>query len=476
MNTSAILQSPAKKHWETMGIRHHHGVCLPLSALHDRETGGIGDFGCLPAVIDWLAAIGMDILQLLPINDTGSNSSPYSLHSAFALNPVYLDVTPYAGRSDRKMLESLNGLEWVSYRRARKAKLSILWNAFHKKNRQKTAKAPWLNAYVRWMGAGDPVMGAFYLFLQRLCFSQMRQVRRYAESKGVWIKGDLPILISPSSIDCKEHSELFAMDLSVGAPPDSFSANGQNWGFPAYRYEEKLAEIEHWWEQRLQTAQELYHLYRLDHAVGFFRLWVVEKGKSAKHGFYIPNSSRKWKTQGVRLLTRFLHCSTMLPVAEDLGSVPPMVKRELSKLGIPGTKVMRWENKRPQFYPEISMTTVSTHDTETFKQWWSKYPEESRALCRSTGMSWKKKPSKELLMNGLKLSHGSGSLLHINLLQEYFPLADSLSWPRMERERINVPGGTRRRNWTYKFRPSITEFTQNHELAAAMKQLLSSSS
>ncbi len=472
MKERKLEQSVANVHWKKIGVRHHHGICVSLSALHDSDTGGIGDFHCLLPVIEWCAAIGLDVLQILPINDTGNSKSPYSLKSAFALNPVYLDVNAYALPSERKYLKSLNELKRVSYQKVRDAKLSILRRVFREEKQKTGTRIPWLKTYARRMGRGDQEAERFYIFVQKLCYSQMKQVKRFAEKKRILIKGDLPILISPSSIDCKEHPDYFLKELAVGAPPDSFSSEGQNWGFPVYNFEERLEEIEEWWIKRLKLSEQIYHLYRIDHVVGFFRQWAIEKGKSGKDGFFIPRSQKRWYSLGERLLTHFLSESPLFPIAEDLGSVPLKVKACLEELGIPGTKVMRWEKEHPKNYSACSMTTVSTHDTQTLKEWWQKFPDESRCFCLMAGFPWKKRLDKETQKEVLKLSHQSSSLFHINLLQEYFPLAAGLSRPNPEQERINIPGKRRGGNWSYRYKPSISEFTKNDELFKAIKELL----
>jgi 4-alpha-glucanotransferase len=178
-----------------------------------------------------------------------------------------------------------------------------------------------------------------------------------------------------------------------------------------------------------------------------------------------------------------LNASPMLPIAEDLGTVPLAVRRTLMELGICGTKVMRWERHWDQDgafipiqnYPELSMTCVSTHDSETLQIWWKERKDEAEKYAQFKG--WEYTP--ELLNPQRKHilwdSHHTTSLFHINLLQEYFAIFPELVWSDPQDERINIPGKILPTNWTYRFRPSVEEFTTHADLESAMKGILFSS-
>jgi len=213
------------------------------------------------------------------------------------------------------------------------------------------------------------------------------------------LKGDVPYLVSKDSSDVWLNQRLFKLELDAGAPPDYFSADGQNWGLPLYNWSEMEKDGFRWWKTRLEIASRYFQIYRIDHIVGFFRVWGVPKGQKATHGSFDPAEADQWMPQGEKLLTTILKECTMLPIGEDLGSVPSEVRIALQHLGICGTKVVRWERKweeqKQPFIPVTefnadSMTTVSTHDTETLSLWWQQSPEEVAAYCEHRGWKYSK--------------------------------------------------------------------------------------
>jgi 4-alpha-glucanotransferase len=221
-------------------------------------------------------------------------------------------------------------------------------------------------------------------------------------------------------------------------------------------------------------------LYRIDHIVGFFRIWAIPYGLSAKDGHFVPSDSAKWIDHGQRLMLMMLDRCDMLPIGEDLGVVPPEARACLHALGICGTKVMRWERKwkedknfiRIEDYPVDSLSTVSTHDSETLQLWWQNNPEDANLFARFKGWSYNSVLSRGHQYEMLWDSHHSASLFHINLLQEYLALIPGMTWPLLEDERINVPGVCSDRNWTYRFKPSIEELVTNQTLQHLLKELI----
>ncbi len=303
----------------------------------------------------------------------------------------------------------------------------------------------------------------FYITLQYLCFSQLRTVKKEAEEQRVYLKGDIPILISPDSADVWFEPEIFDQQISIGVPPDQYSKKGQYWGFPLPKWDIMRENSFSWWKNRLKYASYFYDLYRIDHAVGLFRLWAIPTGRPAEEGSYEPLESHLWEPLGKELLEVFIQSSPMLPIAEDLGAVPPMVRPLLEELGIPGTKVMRWEKNKnhhfinPFLYTPISLTCISTHDSTTLGQWWTEEVSEAMIYAREQGWEYTPSLSKEYRKSILKSSLESGSLFHINLFSEYLALIPELVWPNPNKERINIPGTILRSNWAYKFRRSIEE-------------------
>jgi 4-alpha-glucanotransferase len=299
----------------------------------------------------------------------------------------------------------------------------------------------------------------FYVFLQYLCYKQLKEVRAYANERGVFLKGDIPILLSPDSADVWEYTDEFDLTLSAGAPPDRFTPNGQFWGLPIFRWNVMESRDFDWWKNRLDYAANFYDIYRIDHIIGFFRIWAIPHGQPARVGKFIPDDQSHWLEHGKNILTTLVARSPMLPIGEDLGVVPDTVRACLSSLGICGTKVIRWEEKHePKDYDPISMTTVSTHDSETLLQWWQEDHKEPLS----------KEKRKELL----ETCHNSASLFHINLIGEYLALFPELVWENPQDERINVPGTVSPNNWTYRIRPSVEEILAHKPLAEEVKSLL----
>ena len=258
-----------------------------------------------------------------------------------------------------------------------------------------------------------------------------------------------------------------------------YSKEGQNWGFPIYDWKALERQDDFWWRQRLAIAGEFYDIYRVDHIVGLFRIWAVPEGKTAVEGSFIPQDPATWIAHGRRILQMMLNSSAMLPIGEDLGTIPPEVRVCLRELGICGTKVMRWERAWHEdghflpinSYPAASMTTVSTHDSETLTLWWNHQTAEANLFAQQKRWNYAVPLPQQYLFEILRDSHYSSSLFHINLLNEYLALFPELVWPNPKMERINVPGTISNTNWSYRIRPSIEEIVQHRDLATLMSRV-----
>ena len=311
------------------------GTAIPVFSLRTEDDFGVGEFYDLKKMVDWAAATGQSILQLLPINDTTmlhtwEDSYPYNPNSTFALHPQFLHL-PAAGvkvDDEYKALQAeLNALEQIDYERVNNAKLELLHKAFDKTFKKLSAtkayqtfvdkNAHWLIPYAafcvlrdingtpdfsQWKGYAKyskKKVAAFceehkaeidfWCFVQYHLDLQLSEVCKYAHSKGVIFKGDLPIGISRTSVDAWLYPELFHMNSQAGAPPDAFSADGQNWGFPTYNWE-KMAEDDYaWWKSRLAKMSEYFDAFRIDHILGFFRIWEIPLWtKSGLNGYFNP--------------------------------------------------------------------------------------------------------------------------------------------------------------------------------------------
>jgi 4-alpha-glucanotransferase len=520
-----LLNTEAHEQWKRVGVKHHHGICVPLFSLYSEKSSGIGEFLDLLPLITWCKELGLDVLQLLPLNDIGLGTSPYSAISAFALNPLHLSLHAL------KDIEKVENYEtkltkvryWnktlrVKYHIVREIKYSILksyyevlfpsvscseaylkfidenhwlkpyslfrtikelqfWQDWEKWPEElKHPKAPILHKiYDQYKSECD-----FSMFLQFLCYEQMKEVRDHAQKKGVFLKGDLPILISRDSTDVWSHPELFQLQYSAGAPSDIYSKEGQNWGFPIYDWD-NLAKTDYaWWKDRLKIVGTLYHLYRIDHVVGFYRIWAIPTGKSASEGQFLPPTEKEQKQLGEALMKMMIHSTSALPIGEDLGLVPTWVKSSLHALGICTTKMMRWERKweddgffiNPSKYTPVSMSTLSTHDSDTLILWWRHFPKEAKLFCEYKGWTYEPFLSKERLKEIIYESHHSNSLFHINLLFEYLSAFPDLVSGNPSNERINIPGKILDRNWSYRIPVSVETLVTHEGLKDLFQDIL----
>lgn len=526
IDSSIFLHSPAGRQWQSIGIKDHHGLVIPLFSLHSSKSCGIGEYTDLFPMIDWCQSIGFDLIQFLPMNDTGPGTSPYSALSAFALHPIYLGLAslPYLEQypdltEEVKELQKNSKELRINYSRTWENKKRFLRQYYSYADTQIISshsykefidQSHWLKGYAifktlknhyQWKSWEDwppehqnPTQLLldhlseqfhdeieFHCVLQFLCDQQLRAVKAHAEAHQVLLMGDIPILTGRDSADVWLHRELFDLNYSAGAPPDYFSPEGQNWGFPLYNWERIHQLGFKWWIDRLKNASHYYHIYRIDHIVGFFRIWAIPQGLSSKEGLFIPKDESVWVEHGRQIMWMMLEQCDMLPIGEDLGVVPREVRSCLSTLGICGTRVMRWERKwleNQQYIPFAeyqvdSMTTVSTHDSEPLQLWWRDQPEEAKLFADYMGWPYQTKLSLDQQQQILRESHRTNSLFHINLLQEYLSLIPEFNWPNIEDDRINVPGTISDRNWTYRFLPSVEEITQNQTLKSFMHELIS---
>ena len=276
------------------------GVAIPVFSLRSEHSYGVGDFGDLRRLVDWAVLTGMRVIQILPVNDTTVNhgwqdSYPYNIISVFALHPHYIDLEA-AGtlKSKQKMTQyrrrqqELNALSYSDYEAVDRVKMEYLRELFEEKGKVvmdsddfKTFvrdNEEWLKPYAEWLSQNNqntPTIQntqSFYFFLQFLLHQQLKAAADYARSKGVILKGDLPIGVNRESVETKEHPELFHLDSQTGAPPDVFTSKGQNWGFPTYQWSDGLIS---WFHKRLHHMEQYFDAIRIDHILGFFRVWEI---------------------------------------------------------------------------------------------------------------------------------------------------------------------------------------------------------
>lgn len=304
------------------------GTQVPVFSLRTRKSAGIGDFGDLKTMIDFVASTGQKVLQLLPINDTTithtwTDSYPYSCISVFAIHPQYADLHALPELKDakaraeaEKTRAELNALDKIDYEKVNDFKINYLRQIFNQEGGKmmKTAGYKaffqdaelWLVPYAQYSylrdkngtadfnqwpdhqvwdeaerkALADPKTAAyknvaFFYFVQFVLDRQMQEAHEHAKAKGVILKGDIPIGVNRNGCDVWTEPKYFNLNGQAGAPPDDFSANGQNWGFPTYNWFEMLKDDCQWWNRRFQNMARYFDAYRIDHVLGFFRIWEI---------------------------------------------------------------------------------------------------------------------------------------------------------------------------------------------------------
>jgi 4-alpha-glucanotransferase len=435
---------PTYEAWKKVGTHKRFGVLMPLSQIRSRRNQGVGDFGDLPEFAKFCRSFGCSIIQILPINDMGKGETPYSSLSAFALDPVFIALDKVSeltagSRSEEtekfftdnaERISDLKKAKRIKFDGIRSYKLEairIAFNEFLKANKKtkgdswktfesfKKENEYWLEDYAlfrtlkekycwdsweKWAEEerdrhADSMKKLlkdnkneveFYSYIQWLAFTQLKEAHDACFAEGVLIKGDLPLLVDYQSADVWSHPEYFKREFCGGAPPDQYSFMGQNWGMPTYNWYKLSDDDFIWWRKRLQFAENFYDIFRIDHVVGLFRIWSIPiteefpRGKKAGkngRGHHKPT----WEYQGRTLLSMMVESTKMLPIGEDLGTIPYVCRKTLSDLGIPGYKVIIWERDwnddehdmpffKPEEYPYISMSTSTTHDFFTLPGWW----------------------------------------------------------------------------------------------------------
>jgi 4-alpha-glucanotransferase len=484
----------------------HAGALLPLFSAASRQGWGIGEIPDLVTLAGWQRRAGLDWLLMLPVSELAPSGhhSPYATLSAMAIDPIYVRVTDVpefaaAGGIDalpadlRERLAEVRVASSVDYDAVRELKLAALRIAFHRFDRGhwrlQTARAAefagfrqreagWLDDYtlfraLRERFASQPWWDwpdglstrqpsaltvarrglerelRFHAYLQWLAEVQWQAARAAA---GIRLFGDLPFVVGADSADVWQNQDAFDRTLSVGTPPDAFSADGQDWGLPAYRWDVVEREDFAWLRARARRGRQLFHGYRVDHVIGFYRTYVREAGE--KTGRFTPEDEGAQKALGRRIMRIFQDSGAAI-LAEDLGTVPDFLRESLNELGVPGYKVLRWERGwhteghpflDPRGFAALSVTTTSTHDTETLAEWWDAATIEERAAVlrvpdlAERGFSPDRPFDADLRDALLAAIYRSGANLVL------LPIQDIFGW----RDRINVPGTVGADNWTWR--------------------------
>lgn len=418
----SFLRSPSKDKWQKIGISRRSGIAVPLFSLYSKSSIGIGEIPDLKFLIDWCKQVGFSIIQLLPIYDTGYDFSPYSAVSSFALDPMYLNLNKLIGVDS-----SLYSIELASLKKKfpvrnksidykiKKEKISFLDKVFRsiqplkepaqlnfengnkywlydyalfKVISERNGTSGWENWQLKEKNHNHSLLHKrdkklkqeldFHIWVQWQLFEQMSSVKTYAESKNVLLMGDIPFLVSRDSADVWSHQKYFKLNLTAGAPPDMYFAYGQKWGMPPYNWKKIKSDNYKYLKERLRYSENFFHMYRIDHFVGLFRIWTVPRNSppelGALRGDFEPSDPQTWENHGKGIIDVMLKSTSMFPCAEDLGTVPACSFKTLKEYSVPGVEFQRFLKKnnkfvKPDRYRKNSVSVLSTHDSSFLMNW-----------------------------------------------------------------------------------------------------------
>jgi 4-alpha-glucanotransferase len=447
------------------------GVLEPVFAIRTEDDLGIGDTDGVRQMIDWCHEHGLSIFQILPINETGPDHSPYNPISSLAIDPVLLAVSPkflpdlsrakFNQIARPQLLRQLRSGR-VKYAKVKALKSALLQAAFdsfaHRHFIRETPRADEFRKFVlansAWLAdyslfrilmeenSGQPAWEhwqpthrtptdarawllsqsedrrdelerkqLFFMYVQWIAFSQWQALKSYGESKRVWLMGDIPFGVARHSADVWANRPLFDLDWSGGAPPEPFFKNdpfavkwGQNWGIAHYRWDEMRRHDFKWWRTRVGNIEKVFHIFRIDHAPGFFRIYsfpwtpehnpeflpLTEAQAAARTGGRLPgfkpfpDDTHEHKAinqkQGEETLRMVLDAAgDTTVVAEDLGVVPEYMPGVLEKLEIPGFRIPCFFREHdgsftdPSKYRRLSLAQPATHDHPPLAAAWAEH-------------------------------------------------------------------------------------------------------
>ena len=508
------------------------GTAVPVFSLRSEEGFGTGEFRDIEAFACWMQRTSQSVLQLLPVNDTTrqggwSDSYPYNPVSSFALHPLYIHLPAAGVKTDaryRAERDALNASPVVDYPRVMRLKLRYLRTAFaeHGASDAKAAayrsfvkqNAFWLVPYAEFCARRDGSPAEFYIWVQYHLHEQLSAAVACAHSKGVYLKGDIPIGVGRDSVDAASFPELFNLDSSAGAPPDYFSADGQNWGFPTYDWEAMAKDDYAWWKARLRNMARYFDAFRIDHILGFFRIWEIPvKYRSGVYGhfnpalpwsrdeiagmglpleglftedprrpgffhplispsteglepwqkerfdalytdFFFHRHNAFWERNAMRKLPKLLSATGMLACGEDLGMVPDCLPGVMEHEKILSLEMQRMQKGRP--WPYLSVAATSSHDIASIRLWDSddKSPEECRRI--------------------LEEHLRSCSMLAIFPLQDWLAMDGALRNPDPRSERINEPADPDNK-WCWRMHLTIRQLMESEGFCSNVASLVKDS-
>jgi 4-alpha-glucanotransferase len=488
-------------------MARHAGLLVPLFSVRSHASWGIGELPDLDPLAAWMSSAGFDRLMLLPLGTvTPGETSPYSAASAMAIDPIYVgvarldDFVRAGGEAalspeDRDALNAARRSRAIRYEDVRQVKARALDLAFDRfvadewdRHTSPSAELAdyiarerwWLDDYALHQAIDASAPGGWWRewepplrdrhpdalerarrglardvlrqqYGQWIAEREWQRAREAARRQGVTVFGDLPFIVNASSADVWARQGEFDLRVSVGVPPDAFSADGQNWGLPLYRWDVIARGGYEWIRRRARRTAALFDGVRIDHLVGLYRTYgfPVNGGEP----FFVPAREDEQRQQGETVLRLFLESGAVV-VAEDLGTVPDFVRDSLRALGVPGSKVLRWEREwlapgrpfiDPAAFAPLSAALTGTHDTEPLADWWDHADVDDRqAAARLPVLEARRVDPRQGWTDGLR---------HALLEQAYRAGSDELFVPVQDvfgwRDRINTPGTVGAGNWTW---------------------------
>ena len=542
------------------------GVLAPLFALRGEDDLGIGDVAVLRQFLEWARAVGFHLVQMLPINEIGGDNSPYNAISSMAIEPTTLHLAPGSpddlSQLDFDLVIAGVDLEKlrrgsVKYKRVRKLKRALLERAFENFQADGTQarrarfeqfcrqERGWLEPYSffrtlmelngereawdewqpehcsprsahEWLDR-QPANGRaqfasrsrFFCYVQWIADQQWREISEFAKECGVALMGDIPFGVSYYSADVFSHGNIFALDWSGGAPPEPYFKDdeftqkwGQNWGIPLYRWNVLRTHNFDWWRQRTRGVKRIFHIFRIDHILGFYRIYAfpwrpkenpaflplnreqMRERTGGREPHFVPRddsnpenceANRREGEEYVQVVLS--ESGSTCVVGEDLGTVPDYVRPNLRSLGVAGFKIPQWEVKNEvvvpgESYERLSVATYATHDHKPIRRLWAEAHDETS-------------PTREQARTDLIKIAQFASIEPregLDYVRDFYPamlraLFQSNSWIAVvmitdlleRKDRFNVPGTAASENWTRRIPANVANLRDSRDVRRRMK-------
>jgi 4-alpha-glucanotransferase len=535
------------------------GLLAPLFALRTEDDLGIGDVGALRQFIDWARPLGFRLIQLLPINETGGDHSAYNAISSRAIDPTTLQLAPGSPEdlSQEAFAEETANVDLTALRRGavhydvvKPLKKKLLERAFAEFGQRETdegfgsfcaTERAWLEDYTlfrvlmeqngeretwdewpqnsiaaarEWLDSlGEnerKTLGErreFFAYVQWIAHRQWTEVKNFAADRDVALMGDIPFGVSYYSADVFAHPENFALDWSGGAPPEPYFKDdeftqkwGQNWGIPIYNWSHLRTQNFQWWRQRVRGMKEIFHVFRIDHILGFYRIYAFPWRPTRNPEFLplgweemlahtggrapqfaprddsTPENCERNRHEGEEYLRVVLdEAGATRVVGEDLGTVPDYVRPNLHSLGIAGFKIPQWESDPHNHrvisgssYQRLSVATFATHDHKPLRALWEEAFEQKSATSEQAQQDLAKIAefagipapnestdfAREFIPAIFDALFRSESSIAIVMITDLFGRKD----------RFNVPGTAAKSNWSRRLHTTVKKLGRGHAL------------